>query len=91
MPFTNTSFNVGASPQLLVQPTTGTVSDPVPVIIFNNSTTDVVYVGGPNVSAANGLPILVKTGISFRLLFSDPVYGITAGPTVDTRVMIGRQ
>jgi len=91
MSYTNTAFNVGNSLQLLVQPTAASVTDPTPVVIMNNDPTNTVFIGGPNVTSANGIPVYKQTGISFRILNSDPIYAITAGPTVDTRVMIGRQ
>ena len=90
MSFSNTQFNVGVTATQLANPVMGSVTDPVPVAIFNNDAAATLFIGGPNVSAANGFPILKQTGITFRLMASDPVYGIVTAGTVDTRVLIGR-
>jgi hypothetical protein len=91
MAFSTSSVSVGTGATPLVNPTTGSISDPVPVVLFNNDAAATLFIGGPNVTTGNGFPILFKTGISFRLMASDPVFGIVAAGTLDCRVMIGRQ
>ena len=90
MGFNATSISVGASPTLLCNPTTGSVGDPVPVVVFNNDTTLKLFIGGPTVAAGSGFPIVPQSGIGFRLLTSDPIYAISGGANIDARVLIGR-
>lgn len=90
MAFVTSTVSVTTAATLLVTPTNGNVTDPVPVVIFNNDATNTVYLGGSGVATTNGMPILKQTGITLRLMAGDTLYGI-AGATIDVRVMIGRQ
>lgn len=91
MAFRTTAVSVGNTATLLIRPTTATLVDPVPGIVFNNDTTVDMYIGGQDVTTATGFPIPARTGMAFKLLNSDPVWAIVAAGTVDCRVMIGRQ
>jgi hypothetical protein len=91
MAFNAISISVGGTPTLLINPSTGSIGDPVPAVIFNNDAALKLFIGGPTVSAANGFPIVAQSGIGFRLITSDPVYGISGGANIDARVLIGRQ
>lgn len=92
MSFNASSVGVTNAATLLVNPSTGNVADPVPVAIWNNDSTNTIYIGGSGVTTGNGWPVLKGTGITMRLVASDPVYAIAgvAGP-LDVRVLIGRQ
>lgn len=57
------------------------------VIIFNNSASTTVYLGGSDVTAATGIPVLAQNyspaiDAGYNLL----IYGITAGGSADVRV-----
>lgn len=88
--FATTAFNVAAAAVKVVDPQAASNGDPMPAVVFNNDTVNTIFIGGPAVTAATGFPILKQTGISFRLISGEAVWAITAGPTVDTRVLTGR-
>lgn len=90
MAFKTTTVAVGVTATSLATPTTGSVGDPVPVVIFNNDPTVKLFIGGADVTVATGFPVIPQSGIGFRLLNSDPIFGIVAAGTVDARVLIGR-
>jgi hypothetical protein len=81
---------------LLVQGTTGTqfrvitgaAPDPLPVMI--QITTGTVYVGGPDVSATNGLLLQPNVPMVFALYGNDIPYAFSTGTPV-VQVMVGRQ
>ena len=91
MPFTqpNQTVTSGAAVQL-VNPSGGSVGDPVPVVIVNNDAAITLFIGGPAVTAGNGLPIYAKSGIGFRLIAGDIIFGIAASGSIDVRILIGR-
>lgn len=83
---------------LLVQGTSGTsfpnilgsLQDPVPVTIKNESATQIVYVGGPDVSATLGQSIAAGGSETYNLYGADIPYAwSSAAGTVS--VLAGRQ
>lgn len=93
MPWTANTISVATTAVVLVNPSTGTIGDPVPSLLFNNDPTNVLYIGPQStVSTSTGFPVRPLTGISFRLHAGDTIYGISAqAGGIDARVMIGRQ
>ena len=85
------SILVGGTPTLIANPSTGSISDPIPIVVFNNDGTNTLFLGGPTVSSATGIPILKQTGISFRCIVSDPLFAVAGAGSIDCRVMLGRQ
>jgi len=90
MPFAITNPQVTNSAVMIVNPANASNGDPLPAVIFNNDTTNTLFIGGPTVTSTTGFPILKQTGISFRLISGEQIWAVTAGPTIDTRVMTGR-
>jgi hypothetical protein len=91
MAFSSASVSVTNAATSLVNPTTGSKGDPVPVIVFNNDPTVTVFLGGATVTAAQGTPLLAQTGVTVQLIAGEQIFAITAAATVDVRVMRGRQ
>lgn len=91
MPFSTPNFSVGAAAVQLFSPVGGSVGDPVPVVIANNDATTTLFIGGSNVTAATGFPIYPKSGIGFRLIAGDIIFGISPAGNLDVRVLVGRQ
>jgi len=54
--------------------------------IFNNSTSDIVYLGSDAVTTADGFPLKPQSSISLNS-FTGNLYGITTGATADVRMM----
>lgn len=55
-------------------------------VVYNNGSAT-VFLGGPTVAVANGLPLL--SGASFSYDGSAPLFGIVAAGTVEVRVFEG--
>lgn len=91
MPFSVGTVSVGTQATLLANPSTAAASDPQPVVIFNNDAAATLFIGGTGVTTANGFPILKQTGISFRLISGEQIFGIVAAGTLDARVLQGRK
>ena len=90
MPFSQPNQTVGGVAVQLVNPSGGSVGDPVPVVIANNDPTVTLFIGGSTVTAATGFPVYPRSGIGFRLIAGDAIFGITTGASIDVRVLIGR-
>ena len=58
------------------------------LIIFNNST-DIIYIGGSDVSTSNGYPIYPHSSLSLTVEDTAVVYGVSAGATSDVRLLEG--
>jgi hypothetical protein len=100
MAFNSAQITLAASTAtpLLVQGTTGTefqnvagsLQDPIPVQILNNSGT-AVWIGGPGVTASNGYPLLEGSPLTWNLYGTSEIpYAFSAGTPV-IYVIIGRQ
>ena len=95
-PVTNVNINALAGVGLTSLVTVGGTAVPLPatpvanrrsMIIFNNDATNIVYIGGPNVTTANGLPILPQSfSPSIDAGNNMIIYAISGG-SVDVRVM----
>lgn len=53
-------------------------------LVYNNGAST-VFVGGPDVTTANGIPVPAGQSLSIRVEAADP-YGIVASGTVECRV-----
>ena len=69
--------------------TTATIIDGTSVsnfrlIVHNNDNTDAVYIGGPNVTTANGLVVKKEESIQLEMSPLDSVYAVSgkAGHTI---------
>jgi hypothetical protein len=97
-PVTNVNINplrgfvhttaVTVTTSLTKLPNYGVLDNRRAVIVFNNDTSNTLYIGGSDVTSANGTPVLAQTyspvidaGIYMLL------YGVTSSSTVDARVM----
>jgi hypothetical protein len=60
------------------------------VTVHNNDATILVYVGGSDVSTANGLPVAAGTAITLNLIQGDAVYAVAASGTPEIRVLSTR-
>lgn len=67
--------------------TTGTTSDPQPVLVYNSDASVVVYLGGSDVTAATGIPLAALATMSFALGSGDDLYGITSASTAAVRIL----
>lgn len=69
-------------------PTYGVLPNRRSVIIYNNSSSNTVFIGGSDVSDTNGLPITANTfSPSIDAGINMVVYGVTTSSTADVRVM----
>lgn len=95
MAWSNTATAVVGAAVALATAPNANVTDPTPILIFNNAAAgdvnNTLFVGGSGVTTVNGLPVLPQTGISYRLMQGETVYGISNGTSLDVRVMKGRQ
>jgi len=57
------------------------------IAVRNNSGTVTIYVGGSDVTTANGYPVLPYEGLPFNMSSGALLYGITASGTADVRVL----
>jgi len=63
---------------------------PTGVIVYNNDATITVYVGGPDVTTSNGVPVLALTSFSVDLISGDQLWGVAASGTPNIRVLYTR-
>jgi len=69
----------------------GVDGDELPLLIQNLDPAIVVYLGGPDVSATNGLPLAVGATVPMMLIGTDIPYAISASGTPSVCVFAGRQ
>lgn len=72
----------------------GNVGDPLPVLISNADGSILVYLGGPDVTAANGFPLAAGESTPLSLIgvpVSDIPYAISASGVPNVAVLVGRQ
>lgn len=69
------------------------VNDQCPALIRNTQASggSTLYVGGPDVSTSNGMPLLPLESLPFLLLQSDSPWAISGGGSITVAVLIGRQ
>lgn len=73
---------------LTVLPTYGVLDDRRSIMIFNNSSSTTVYIGGSDVTSTNGLPVLAQTyspsiDAGVRMI----LYGVVSSGTANVRVI----
>jgi len=81
---------LSTSSELLTTATNGHSDAPTGLIIWNDDASITVYVGGSDVSTANGMPILAQTYLSMDLMAGDEVYMIAASGTPSVRFLYTR-
>ncbi len=96
------ALNTSTATPLLVKGTSsgqfpnisGTVNDPLPVIIQNNNASISITVGGPNVASEGGVVIPAGSSLQLSLIgspVSDIPYAVSASATPNATVICGRQ
>lgn len=86
MAFETAEVSVGVAATLLATGGGGTASGTtITVKPATAGTGDTVFLGGANVTAANGVPL--GGGLSFDLSSGEALYGIVAAGTVAVRVL----
>lgn len=81
------SSTVGTAASLVVDGRYGSSNKPVSFIAYVPEGGQVVYLGGSDVSVANGMPIQVGTYVTFDLQ-GDDIWMVVASSTQDVRVLI---
>ena len=85
------AVTVGTSAtELTFETVRGQGQDPTHFAVFNNDATVDLFIGGSDVTTANGYVIRAKTGLSWPLVSGEQVHGIVASGTLDARVMMSR-
>lgn len=94
-----TQMNIaGQTPTLVVNPSKGVLTDPIPVLLYNESATYNIYLGGAAMSiattgAGSGWPLGPGDSIAMALPQGDVLYACVA-TTADAStlaVLLGRQ
>jgi hypothetical protein len=104
MAFTTQTLSVHAATQLVVPGsgasgsgtflnTTGSATDPLPLLIMNLDGTNSVTIGGSDVASAGGIVLKAGLSIPFDCLNTDAtsLYGYGGANTVSVCIMAGRQ
>lgn len=74
--------------QMIATAENASVTDKVSVLVSSPSAT--IYVGGPNVTAANGIPVATDASLSVDLAGGDDLYAVASAGTPTVRVMTTR-
>lgn len=72
----------------------GSVGDPLPVLLVNIDGAIVAWIGGPDVTADNGVPLAAGESLPLSLVgapVTDIPYAIAASDTPAMAIMVGRQ
>lgn len=69
----------------------GNIQDPLPIIIFNESSTVTVRIGGPDVSATTGIPLAPGQSIPMSLYGEKEIPYAFAVGTPLISILAGRQ
>lgn len=80
--------------QLLFKPNNASLDDPTPACLLNTNEVGgaVVYIGGSDVSIAQGFPLMSQVAFPIALFANDEIYGLIAGDTsADVAIILGRQ
>lgn len=83
-----TAVSVATTATLIRQSTGGSSQVPEGVLIYNDGAND-VFIGGPAVTTATGIPVAAGSfspGIS--LLAGEAIYGIVAAATEDVKILV---
>ena len=71
---------------------TGSVTDPVPLLVKNMDASITIYIGSSTVSSSTGYPLLAGATFPIALINSgDILYGISASGTPNIAILAGRQ
>jgi hypothetical protein len=69
----------------------GSIQDPLPIIIQNNSAI-LIYIGGPDVTTSNGFPLAAGQSLPMALYGTSEIpYAIAASATPSISILAGRQ
>jgi hypothetical protein len=69
----------------------GVISDPLPLVILNTDAAISVYLGGPNVSATNGLTLGAGQSVTLQIVDGATPYGLAASGSPRVGILAGRQ
>ena len=64
---------------------------PEGIVVFNDDATITVYVGGPTVSTANGIPVLAGNSFSIDMVSGERLYAVAASGTPVVRILVAHQ
>lgn len=64
---------------------------PEGVTVFNDDGSITVFVGGPTVSTANGIPILAGSSFSIDMVSGERLYAVAASGTPVVRILVAHQ
>lgn len=68
----------------------GTITDPLPIMIKNEDSATTVWVGGSDVDATHGMSIAPGTSLTFNVYGNDIPYVFAVGTPIIS-VLVGRQ
>lgn len=73
--------------------TSGSIGDPLPVLVTNDSSTVVIYLGGPGVTSSTGTAIQPNAALPFSFIGTDAqdLFAISASDTPSVAVFALRQ
>ena len=77
--------------KLIFTSTNGINGAPESLLIQNNDASIIVYIGGEDVTASNGMPIAASASISIDLISGERVYAIGASGTPELRLLNNRE
>lgn len=72
--------------ELIYSAVNGASGTPAGVEVWNNDASITVYIGGPDVSTANGLPILAQSSRTVDMISGSKLYAVAASGTPEIRV-----
>ncbi len=76
--------------ELLYTSTSGHAEAPQSLLVYNNHATITIYVGGPDLTTANGMLVVAGASVSLDLIVGDEVYAIAASGTPEVRLLFNR-
>jgi hypothetical protein len=88
MPIQNALHTLSTAPEMIASGASATLSDKVSVLVSAPSAT--IFVGGPDVTAANGVAVTSSDTLSIDLLAGDSLFAIASTGTPTVRVMTTR-
>ena len=71
-------------------PAWATSADPVPVIVTNRDAAQTAYLGGDDVTSANGFDLLAGESVTYDAMLGDDIWAVTGAATAALRVLVGR-
>lgn len=76
--------------QLTASTLVGNVVNPIPVTVYNPGAAP-VFLGGPNVTLANGVALAPGATLSYPIVNGDVLYGVCSTATTTVNLMVGQQ